>query len=110
MSCGGLNTFVAVPVPAVNGDGPILSVTGLVAKKTFFFSGPFEGEYVVLGSHNDVNFVPIAQIEGQEAVFGTSGPQTIQRKVELTLKSIRIRRLSNKPINIAVSAQAICLC
>lgn len=110
MSCSGPNIFAAVPVPPTNIDGPIFSVATLTAKKTFYLAGSFEGEYVILGSHDDAEFVPIAQFEGQELRFGTSGPQTVRRDVIMTLKSIRIRRLSNKPVNISVASQQICPC
>lgn len=113
MSCGGgLNQFLTLPIPAGNGEGALLDVSGVAACKTFFFSGDFEGEYVVLGSHNDVNFVPILKIEGARGQqFGQSpGPQTIRRDIKLTLKSIKVRRAANRTINAAVAGQETCAC
>ncbi len=110
MSCDGVNDFVTATVPAVNGVGPIADVSALTAKKTIYMSGPFQGEYVILGSHDDGIFVPVAQFEGQEARFGTSGPYTVKREIELTLKSIRIQRGANKAVNIVIAAQQVCPC
>jgi hypothetical protein len=111
MSCvGGLNQFLTANVPISNGDGTNLDVSSLVAKKTIFLSGTFEGEYVILGTHDDANFVPIASFNGQEALFGTSGPQTLRRDIDLTLKSIKVRRQANKTVNVAVAAQTVCTC
>jgi hypothetical protein len=111
MSCvGGLNQFLTANVPISNGEGADLDVSTLVGKKTIFLSGAFDGEYVVLGSHDDANFVPIASFSGQETAFGTSGPQTLRRDVDLTLKTIKVRRAASKTVNVAVAAQTVCTC
>jgi hypothetical protein len=104
MSCGGLNQFLSLTVPPGNGDGPSLDVSGLVAQKTLYLAGTFGGTYVILGSHDDVNFVPIAMFDGGE------GPQTIRRDVKFTLKTIRVRRQANKTVVINVAGQATCAC
>jgi hypothetical protein len=109
-SCGGLNDFKTVPVPLGNGFGAALDVSDLIAKKTIYLSGPFEGEYVILGSHDGVLFVPIASFEGQEARFGTSGPQTVRRDIEFTLKEIKVERAANKTVNISIAGQDTCPC
>lgn len=110
MSCAGLNDFKTVPVPVGNGLGAVLDVSDLVAKKTLYLSGPFEGDYVILGSHDGVRFVPIASFTGQEATFGTSGPQTVRRDIELTLRELKVERAANKAVNITVAAQKTCAC
>lgn len=110
MSCDGLNQFLVANVPATNGEGAALDVSGLVAKKTIYLSGVFQGEYVIIGSHDNVLYVPILSFTGEEAFFGTSGPQTIRKDIELTLKSIKVRRAANKSVNIAIGGQAICVC
>jgi hypothetical protein len=101
-----------VPIPATNGEGAVLDVSGLAACKTFFFSGDFEGEYVVLGSHDDVRYVPILKIEGAagQQAGQAPGPQTIRREIKLTLKSIKVRRAANRTINSAVIGQETCAC
>jgi hypothetical protein len=110
MSCAGPNFMSAVPVPAANIDGPIMNVSGLVAGKTFYLADPFDGEYVILGSHDDSEFVPILQFNGQELRFGTSGPQMVRRDVIMTLKSIRVRRRANKLVTISIASQLVCPC
>ncbi len=112
MSCGGLNRSFTIPVPASNGEGPILDISILSESKTFFFSGDFDGEYVILGSHNDVNFVPILKIEGArgQQAGQSPGPQTVRREIDLTLKSIKVRRAANRTINSAVIGQETCAC
>lgn len=104
MSCGGLNQFLTLTVPGGNGDGPSLDVSGLVADKTLYLAGSFVGTYVILGSHDDANFVPIASFTGGE------GPQTIRRDIKLTLKTIKVRRNATKSVAINVAGQSTCAC
>lgn len=110
MSCGGLNQFLTADVPAVNGFGANLDVSGLVAKKTIYLSGVFEGDYIIQGSHDDVRFVPIAKFTGQEALFHTSGPQTVRQDIDLSIKTIRVQRAANRTVNIAIAGQQTCPC
>lgn len=112
MSCGGgLNQIITIPVPAFNGEGPTVDVSGLTARKTFFFSPDFEGEYVILGSHDDVIFVPLLKIEGSRRTAGLGpGPQPIRRDVVFTVKTIKVRRSANKTIDAAVMSQETCAC
>lgn len=111
MSClAGLNNFVTIPVPALNGDGILADVSGLVAEKTIYLSGVFDGEYTLLGSHDDAIFIPIAKFVGDSNRFRTSGPYTLRQDVKATLKSLRVRRAANNSVNIVVAAQAICPC
>lgn len=109
-SCGGLNDFKTVNVPVGNGFGTPVVVSDLVARKTIYLSGVFEGEYTILGSHDGVLFVPIASFVGQEDRFGTSGPQTIRRDIELTLAQIKVERAANKVVNISIAGQKTCAC
>lgn len=109
-SCGGLNDFKTVNVPIGNGFGTPLVVSDLVARKTIYLSGSFEGVYVILGSHDGTLFVPIASFNGQEARFGTSGPQTVRRDIDLTLLEIKVDRAANKSVNISVAGQKTCAC
>jgi len=106
MSCNaGLNQYLTVPVPAANGDGPLFDVSGLVAEKTLYIAGDYLGQYVILGTHDDVHLVPIAQFSNG------SGPQTIRRDIIATLKSIVVRRnASGAPVTINLAAQATCSC
>lgn len=112
MSCGGLNQILTIPVPALNGEGLPLDVSGLVAEKTFYFSGNFEGEYVILGSHDDLRFVPLLKITGQrgQQAGQPPGPQLIRRDVIASLKTIKIRRAASLAINASVAAQETCAC
>lgn len=109
-SCGGLNQFLTADVPATNGEGADLDVSGLVAQKTVYLSGAFDGEYVILGSHDDIRFIPIAKFTGQDLSFGTSGPQTVKRDVNYTFKTLRVRRAANRSVNISIAGQATCEC
>lgn len=105
MSCaGGLNQFLSPTVPAINGDGPALDVSGLMSKKTIYLSGEFSGSYVILGTHDDVRYVPIASFQGGQ------GPQTIRRDIEATIKSLKVRRNADRTVVVNVAAQATCPC
>jgi hypothetical protein len=105
MSCvGGLNQFLSPAVPVNNGDGAALDVSGLVAKKTIYLSGEFAGSYVILGTHDDVRYVPIAAFQGGQ------GPQTIRRDIDATIKSLKVRRNADRTVVINVAAQATCAC
>ena len=100
----GLNIFDVVPVPLINGDGPALDVSGMVADKTFYLSGTYTGRYVIMGSHDNVRYVPILQFDGGE------GPQTIRRDIDYTLASIKVRRQADKTVTVSVASQATCPC
>lgn len=110
MSCGGLNQFLTADVPLNNGEGADLDVSGLVSEKTLFLSGVFDGEYVILGSHDDNRFIPIAKFEGQESRFGKSGPQTVRQDIDLTIKTLRVRRAASRTVNIAIAGRSVCAC
>jgi hypothetical protein len=100
----GLNQFLAVPVPPGNGDGALLDVSTTVAEKTFYLSGDFRGLYTILGTHDDVLFVPI--------LFFTAGqgPRTIRRDIVATLKTIFVRRAAIGNVVINMGSQTVCVC
>jgi len=101
----GVNSFTAiVPLPPNVGDGPILDVSALTARKTIYLAGAFSGLYEVLGTHNDANWVPICKFWGGE------GPQSVQVNVKQTLKSIRVRRQAALPVTISIAAQTVLPC
>jgi hypothetical protein len=90
----------------MNGDGTFVSVANLAAKKTIFLAGTFNGRYVILGSHDDVNFVPL---EG--ATFTGGGqPQSLRKDVDATLKSVRVRRQADALVTVVIGGQATCDC
>lgn len=110
MSCGGVNQFVPVTVPAANGLGPIADVSAIVAKKTIYLSGIFDGIYTLFGSQDDAIFVPIAKFDGQKSRFRTSGPYTVKTEIELTLKSILIERAASDSVSVTIGGQEVCPC
>ena len=101
---GGLNQFIALPVPAQNGDGSVVDVSLLKAAKAIYFASDFVGLYAILGSHDDAHFVSIAWFTGGE------GPKTIKRNVIATLKSIKVHRNADRPVAINIAAQRTCSC
>lgn len=106
MSCGegGLNQFLSATVPALNGDGVALDVSGLKACKTIYLSGSFAGRYTILGTHDDSRYVPLCSFDGGE------GPQTIRRDISATIKSIKVRRAANSTVVINIAGQETCAC
>jgi len=104
----GLNTFITLPVPAFNGDGIIVDVSGVTAEKTIYLAGQYLGEYIILGSQDDVRFVAIARFESNGNSKG--GPQTVKRDVMASLKSMRVRRSADQSVNVSVASEAICPC
>ena len=68
----GVNAFVSLPVPAVDGFGTPVAVTAVIANKTLFLSGLINGEYVVYGSHDGVRFAPIAKFQASNATVRES--------------------------------------
>ena len=58
-------TFILnIPVPSA-GDGVAVNVSVLVGEKTVTLSGTFEGQYVLLGSHDGIHFDPILSFKEQ---------------------------------------------
>lgn len=104
MSCGGLNQFLNMVVPGGNGDGPSLDVSGLVAGKTLYLAGDFNGTYTIIGSQDDVEFVPIVSFQGGQ------GPQSIRSDIMATLLTLRVRRQADRSVTVNVAGQATCAC
>ena len=95
MSIGIVN--VVVPV---SGDGPIASVANLIGKKTVELSGTFKGRYILLGTQNDVDFVPVA-------IFDANGEESIRIAVALALSSVRVRSQAQAPFNVTMNVSGV---
>lgn len=102
--CAGLNTYVPLVVPPVNTDGPLTGVANMTAKKTIYLTGTFNGDYVILGSHDNVDFVPIAKFNGN------GNPQSAKRDVDATLNTVRVRRIADAGAVITIGSQLTCAC
>ena len=77
-------TFILnIPVPSA-GDGVAVNVSVLVGEKTVTLSGTFEGQYVLLGSHDGIHFDPILS-------FKAGGIEGIQQTFSGALQWVRIR-------------------
>jgi hypothetical protein len=95
MSIGIVN--VVVPV---SGDGPIASVANLIGKKTVELSGTFKGRYILLGTQNDADFVPVA-------IFDANGEESIKIAVALALSSVRVRSQAQAPFNVTMNVSGV---
>lgn len=104
--CNGLNSFLAVPVPVVNGDGPLLPVGQLAAKKTFYLNGAWKGTYVLLGSHDGIDFVPV---DGGK-FDGGGNPQQARVDIDAMLAFVRVRRDADSLAVAAIASQLTCAC
>jgi len=78
-------SIINVPVPS-SGDGPITSIANLTGEKTVELSGYFDGRYILLGSQDDIHFVPVLS-------FDTSGKENIKLSLPLAMKSVRARAM-----------------
>jgi hypothetical protein len=90
---------VNVIVPA-SGDGPIADISTLVGKKTVELTGTFTGRYVILGSLNDVNFVPILEFEAR-------GEESIELSLPIAIKSVRVRAQVTSSSGVSVNVTAL---
>jgi hypothetical protein len=104
MGLTGSNVFASVAPGPNETDGPLVNVSTMGADKTITLPGSFDGEYVLLGSHDGVRFVPIAKF------LGGDGLQTIVRTFSGTLQYVRSRRSSPDAITMSISGQAVCPC
>lgn len=59
-------SIVNVVVPS-QGDGPIANTSQLAGPITVELTGSFTGRYVLLGSQNGTNFVPVAVFDSGAA-------------------------------------------
>jgi len=65
MDYAGQNLVFTLNVPANDGtDGAATDVSAAVGLKSVEISGAFSGSYIILGSHNGVNYVPLAMFQG----------------------------------------------
>ncbi len=76
-------TTVNVPVP-LSGDGPAVSVAGLVGPLTIQLSGNFVGYYDLLANQNGGGFVPIAS-------FSAGGLAGIEVSIDGTFGQVKLR-------------------
>jgi hypothetical protein len=102
--CAGLNTYIPLVVPPTNSDGPSTSVANMAAKKTIYLTGTFNGEYIILGSHDNIDFVPIVKFNGN------GNPQSAKLNVDATLNSISVRRNADASAVITVASKLVCSC
>jgi hypothetical protein len=103
--CGGLNNSAILPAPASDGDGGIINTSGLTAQKAIYLSGDFSGRYTILGSHDNLRFVPLFTFTG-------TGPQSVKQDIDATLLSMRVRRQAVGAVLpvITIVAQNVCPC
>lgn len=92
-------SIVNVVVP-VSGDGPIADISNLVGEKTVELSGRFVGRYVLLGSHNGVNFVPVL-------IFDANGEESIKLTLKLALVAVRVRTDATAPVGVTMSVSGV---
>ena len=112
MSCeacasGGLNVTAALTIPGTdNTDGPSVDVSGMVGCKTIELAGDYEGKIIILGSHNNLNFVPVA-------VFNSgNGIQSAKLTLNYVLRFMRARRRAQfgTGLSAVIGSQATCEC
>jgi len=89
--------IVNVPVP-LSGEGASADISALTGEKTVVLSGTFEGRYVLLGSHDDINFVPVL-------IFDANGEESIKKTLPEALRSVKVRvgaiNASNVTLNVS---------
>lgn len=100
----GLSTILTLPVPPFSGDGAIVDVSAVIGEKTIYLAGEFSGLYTIMGSHDDVRFVPLVEFNGGQ------GPQPIRRDIKLTLKSMKVRRNADRAVTVNIASQETCTC
>lgn len=109
-SCGtgGLTQILSLDVPGVdNSEGAATDVSGLVARKTVEIGGTYDGQYVILGSHDNVKYVPVLTFNSG------SGIQSVKQTMCFTLRSLKVRRRAQNvdgPVTISVGSAATCHC
>jgi hypothetical protein len=82
-------TFILnIPVPG-SGDGVAVNVSDLAGEKTVTLSGTFEGQYVLLGSHDGNHFDPVLS-------FDAGGIEGIKQTFSGALKWVRLRSQAMK--------------
>ncbi len=112
MSCsicaGGQNQILALNVPGSDrSDGTPTDVSGLVADKTVEISGTYVGQYVILGSHDGSNYVPLLTFNSG------AGVQSVRQTTCVTLKFMKVRRRAQNPsgiIGVNIGSAVTCNC
>jgi hypothetical protein len=90
---------INVVVPS-SGDGPIANISSLVGDKTFELTGLFEGRYLLLGSHNGVNFTPILEFE-------SNGEESIKTTLDLALSHVRLNANASSPVGVTLNVTGV---
>ena len=90
-------TILPIVVPPTYGTyGPILDVSVLRGEKTVLLDGSFDGLYVLYGSHDNANFVPVFSFFGAR-------PQSIKQIFESSYLSVRLRSLATNAAGVSIS-------
>lgn len=90
---------INVVVPG-SGDGPVANISTLVGSKTVELTGRFSGRYVLLGSHNGVNFTPIMEFE-------SGGEESIKQTLDLALASVFLRSEAGNPVGVTLNISGV---
>lgn len=105
-SSQGLNAFKSLNVPAIDGFGTPLNVNDIIASKSIYISGPFNGYYAIYGSHDGVRFAPIA-------IFRSDGNAVVKEtKIVIgTYQQLLVfRRAFGDSPTISLSSNSTCSC
>ena len=91
MSCdacsGGQNQILVLDVPRTDrSDGLPSDVSGLIADKTIEISGTYDGQYIIVGSHDGRNYVPLLTFNSG------AGVQSVRQSMNATIRFIKVRR------------------
>jgi hypothetical protein len=110
MSCdcgGGENRIAALSLPpSDNTDGPITDVVAFTANKSVELTGNYEGQFIIMGSHDGTRFVPLITFNSG------SGVNAFKQTLKVTPRYLRVRRRafisSVSAINIGGKSTCIC--
>lgn len=94
-------SILSIPVPSF-GDGPIVDVSSLVGEKTVSVTGSFRGQYVLLGSHDKVHFIPLL-------AFDAGGGDGIKLTTRGAVAWVRLRSLALDPSNVRASISGLAI-
>jgi hypothetical protein len=88
------NTLVPLDVPLLDGSGAATDTSQTGSPKTFIFSGPVAGRYIVEGSNDGASWDVLVGRDGTAIVFAASapGPKTI----DAVVKAVRVRSVGNR--------------
>lgn len=91
--------IVNVTVP-ISGDGPSANIANLTGTKTVELSGHFQGRYILLGSQNNIKYVPVA-------IFDSNGVESIKITLDIALSSVRVRSEALSPVDVTVNVSGV---